>query len=597
MAGRTTRTGSLMPGVADAHHSAIVRARNIARYFGDRIALTGINIDIDPGQIFGLLGPDGSGKTTLLQILAAILDPTEGACTVMGFDTQHEDYEVNARVGYMSQGFTLYELLSVEENLRFAARIRGVTRAEYETRSKRLLSMAGLTEFRSRRAEKLSGGMRKKLSLSCSLIHEPDLLLLDELSLGVDPLSRRELWDMLRIFRDEGVTVVISTPYMGEAENCDALCFLQEGRVLAEDAPAAMRERARGTVYELAGVDPAQVAAAINNAPEVADITSDEGVVRIRTFDAEGLRPETAAKFDTLGDIYPAVPSMEDAFLYLSQRGVGVGAGAGHYPAGVQPGNNLRGNEREKAVVLTEISRSFGRFVALDKVTLTVNRGDIFGFLGPNGAGKTTLIRILCGMLAPTAGSATVAGIDVTRHARRLANRIGYMSQQFSLYPDLTCAENLEFFGGVYGLAGRKKRNAIQRAVETLELGESMHQTVAQLSGAVRQRLALACSILHGPDVLFLDEPTSGIDPASRLRFWQLIKAQAESGITIFVTTHYLDEATNCDRIGLLSRGRLLAEGTLAQLREGLGAPHDASIEEVFMDYVLRSQRAAEAVS
>lgn len=550
-------------------------------------------MDVEAGEIFGLLGPDGAGKTTLLQIFAAILDPTSGACSVLGFDTKHEDAEVNARIGYMSQGFTLYGRLSVDENLRFAARIRGVKPQEYAERSQRLLAMAGLTQFHKRWAEKLSGGMRKKLSLCCSLVHQPKLLLLDELSLGVDPLSRRELWQMLHAFRDEGVTVVISTPYMGEAEYCDRLCFLHQGRVLDIDSPRQLARRADGSTFTLQSSKPNSIVEILRQSAEVVAVTLEGTTIRIRTESTGGLRTETSNALERLTALEQAKPTLEDAFMYLSQRQIEAPEQS-IFVSRSAPESDDRPT-KPRVVELAGLTVTFGSFVALDNVSLSVRRGEVFGFLGPNGAGKTTLIRVLCGMLRPTAGTATVAGIDVLRRPRQLAARIGYMSQQFSLYPDLTCAENLSFFGGIYGLRGKTKQRAIEKASQLVDLEPHLTRTAKSLSGAVRQRLALACSILHEPDVLFLDEPTSGVDPVSRRRFWQLIRDQATSGVTVFVTTHYLDEATNCDRIGLMSAGRLLADGTVENLRERLHLDASSTMEDIFMTYIAQSSAEEKA--
>lgn len=590
MAGDTVSSGSVAPARSSGSIAPVIQARNISRRFGARVALSDVSMEIHQGDIFGVLGPDGAGKTTLMQIFAAILDPSEGRCSVLGYDTQLEDAEVNARVGYMSQGFTLYGRLSVDENLRFAGQIRGVTRQEYAQRSKRLLAMAGLTEFHGRWAEKLSGGMRKKLSLCCSLIHQPKLLLLDELSLGVDPLSRRELWKILHAFREEGVTIVISTPYMEEAGYCDRLCFVHRGRVLAVDTPRRLAQRAQGTTFGIQGGDSARVVEMLAGSLEVAEIRVEGSLVRARTVSADGLRRDTMSAISESADIQAVPPTLEDAFAILSEEGAAEtkrlsSAGLVHIASS---GADV---QEAVAVELTGITCAFGNFVAVDNVTLSVARGEVFGFLGPNGAGKTTLIRVLCGMLRPTAGTAMVAGIDVAREPRRLAKRIGYMSQQFSLYPDLTCAENLSFFGGIYGLDRRAKRIAIDKAVQTLDLREDLDRTAADLSGAVRQRLALACSILHEPEVLFLDEPTSGVDPVSRQRFWQLIRNLARAGVTVFVTTHHLDEARNCDRIGLMSAGHLLAHGDLHELGAGLGLTAAATVEDIFVGYVTRSLR------
>jgi ABC-2 type transport system ATP-binding protein len=511
----------------------MVEARDLGHRFGHRQVLAGVNLKVAEQEIFGVLGPDGAGKSTLMQILAAILDPSEGSCRVLGFDTVRQSPEVTSRIGYMSQGFTLYDRLTVDENLAFAARVRGITGARWEQRRERLLDMAGLAPFGGRRAGKLSGGMRKKLSLCTNLIHQPTLLLLDELSLGVDPASRRELWQILREFRSAGVTIVVTTPYMDEAAYCDRLAVLNEGRILAVDTPRRLIEAAR---------EP--------------------------------------------GESTP--PTLEDVFVRLA----GVSAASGPASVSRQPARSVPGKMNE-AVIAKELTCRFGDFIAVDRVSIAVRSGEVFGFLGPNGAGKTTLIRAMCGLLRPSSGELRVAGVDVTLGRAELRRRIGYMSQRFSLYPDLTAGENLRFFAGVYGLGGRSRAEAISWASEMTGLRGMEDYGVAELSGSLRQRLALACSILHRPAILFLDEPTSGVDPLSRRRFWRLIQSLARDGMTVFITTHYLEEADYCDRLGLMFQGRLIALGAIADLRAGLPNAEGAGMEEIFMAYIdrERSQR------
>jgi ABC-2 type transport system ATP-binding protein len=558
-----------------------IEAHNLGRRYGRRQVLAGIDLRIAAGQIFGVLGPDGAGKTTLLQLFAAILDPTGGTCRTLGFDTVSEASRVVARIGYMSQGFTLYERLSVDENLRFAARIRGVSGEAWEARRQRLLAMAGLAEFGARRADQLSGGMRKKLALCANLIHEPPLLLLDEPSLGVDPLSRRELWQMLRDFRRGGATIVIATSYMDEAAFCDRLAFLDRGRLLAEGTPAALQARSGSVVYEIDMTSPAEAEETLRQRPDIValQILPDRLRVQLNRRSLESPAPPPA--WGRLGEVREVAPSLEDAFIALSpapERPL-------ERPA---PAPALEVENHGPAIDAAGVTCRFGRFVALDHVSLTVARGEVFGFLGPNGAGKTTFIRTLCGLLSPQEGAVTVAGIDVLRHRRRLRHRIGYMSQRFSLYRDLTIEENLGFFAGAYGLAGAARSEAIAWASEIAGLPGLHDRLVAEISGAVRQRLALACSIMHRPAVLFLDEPTSGVDPISRHRFWRLIHALANAGIAVFVTTHNLDEAAYCHRLGLMFEGRLIVEGTLDQLRASLAGDHHDTIEDLFMAYIAR---------
>jgi ABC-2 type transport system ATP-binding protein len=566
-----------------------IEAQKLGRRYGKREVLSEIDLSIGPGQIFGILGPDGAGKTTLLQLFAAILDPTSGTCRTLGFDTVKEASRVVARIGYMSQGFSLYERLSVDENLRFAARIRDVTGEAWEARRRRLVAMAGLTAFGDRRADQLSGGMRKKLALCANLIHEPQLLLLDEPSLGVDPLSRRELWEMLGEFRRGGATIVAATSYMDEAENCDRLAFLSGGRVLAEGTPAELKTRSGNPVYEIMTTSFAPVEEILGQGPDIVAIQRLPDRLRVQFDGALTRGKPSVSTLGQLGEVRAAAPSLEDAFVAVTR----VPDRPPEHPASPA---RVQSQECGPAIEASGVTCRFGTFVALDHVSLSVARGEVFGFLGPNGAGKTTFIRALCGLLSPQEGMITVAGIDVLRHKRRLRHRIGYMSQRFSLYPDLTVAENLEFFAGVYGLAGAEKSKAMAWAGETTGLPAFHDRMVAEVSGAVRQRLALACSIMHRPAVLFLDEPTSGVDPVSRHRFWRLIHTLAGAGMAVFVTTHYLDEAAYCQRLGLMFEGRLIASGMLDHLRASLLGERLESVEDVFMAYIARERRPSASV-
>lgn len=564
---------------------AALEVESVGRKFGKHSALTAITFRVMPGEIFGLVGPDGSGKTTLIQICAGILDPTEGRCRLLGFDSVQQASSVATVIGYMSQSFTLYDRLSVDENLDFAAQIRGVSGATLAERRARLLDMAGLTMFGDRRADQLSGGMRKKLALCANLIHEPPVLLLDEPSLGVDPVSRRELWDMLEGFRREGKMIVLCTSYMDEAQRCDRLAFLDQGRILAIGTPAELTAREDITVFELEARDEDAALSIITSDASVRTVQRLPGRLRFQADPSRGALASLRHRLADQGLLRNASATLEDVFIRLERWDASSVALPLKPAVTTHPADSPR-----DAIKVTDVTCRFGDFTALDRINLEVKEGEIFGFLGPNGAGKTTLIRILCGLLRPTSGRAEVAGIDVAHSPRSLRRRIGYMSQRFSLYPDLTVAENLWFFAGAYGLAGVVRRNAMAWAAETAGLTEVMDRKVAEVSAALRQRLALACSMLHKPLVLFLDEPTSGVDPASRHRFWGLIHGLARNGMTVFVTTHYLDEAAYCQRLGLMYQGRLIAVGDLDDLRAGLPPQQPSSIEDVFLAYIARER-------
>lgn len=573
-----------MSGAADGDW--IIEARGLGRRYGEHRALADIGLRVRRGEIFGVLGPDGAGKTTLMQLCAAILDPSEGECTVLGFDTVAQAAQVTARIGYMSQGFTLYDRLSVDENLAFAAAIRNIGADEFRQRRARLLEMAGLAAFGARRAGNLSGGMRKKLSLCTNLIHEPPLLLLDEPSLGVDPRSRRELWRMLHAFRDQGATVVLTTPYMDEALHCDRLAFLHRGELLAVDTPQALRERSRGEVFELLTTQVDQARGHLAGRPGVIAMQWLADRLRFQLAPGAGLPEAVQGELAGWGRLQPAEPDLENAFIQLAATTEASGTATRKAPAPLRI--------PDEAVSAAHVSVRFGAFTAVDDVSIRIAPGEVIGWLGPNGAGKTTLIRVLCGLLRPAAGRVSVAGVDVSRDPLSLKGRIGYMSQRFSLYPDLGVDENLRFFAGAYGLGGRQRREAMAWAAEMTGLSGIGSRRAGELSGALRQRLALACAIMHRPAVLFLDEPTSGVDPIARQRFWQLIQSLAAAGMAVLVTTHYLEEARYCHRLGLMAQGRLIALGSMDELRAGLGEGDGADMEAIFMAYLERASTSGE---
>lgn len=583
----------MAPETAQPKPVPVIGARSLGRRFRSVVALDGVSLDVLSGEVFGIVGADGSGKTTLLQMLAAILDPTSGSCEVLGFDTVERSDAVTARIGYMSQGFTLYERLTVGENLEFAAAVRSVEPRLLDERRGRLLRMAGLEPFTGRRADRLSGGMKKKLALCTNLVHEPRVLLLDEPSLGVDPLSRRELWALLEDYRRRGAAIVLATSYMDEAERCDRLAFLHEGRVLASGSPRDLKALADGTVFEATVTDPARVERELAADPRVRAFARLPSKLRFQ------LARESSAGAGTEPAIAGAraVPArLEDMFAVLAPAGRRREAAApiAALTAAPDPGGPTGTSSSAISVQARGVTCRFGDFTAVEDISLDLRAGEVFGFLGPNGAGKTTLIRIFCGLQPFHAGEVTVAGLSVPRETKRLRWRIGYMSQRFSLYPDLTVGENLEFFAGVYGIRGVARAAAIDWAVETAGLHDIGDRRVGEISGAVRQRLALACSVMHRPRILFLDEPTSGVDPLSRHRFWRLVHELAAQGITALVTTHYLEEASYCHRLGLMFRGRFVGIGTLAELRDRSGLPESSGVEDVFLRYIEDAHASAQ---
>jgi len=563
MAGETGGAALIM----DTHaEDWVIEADGLGRRYGRRTALSGLALKIRRGEVFGLLGSDGAGKTTTLQILAGILDPSAGHATVLGCDSVREAAQLTARIGYMSQVFSLYGRLTVHENLDFFAALHRVPEAERAERKARLLAFARLTQHHDRPARFLSGGMQKKLALCCALIHAPPLLILDEPTTGVDPVSRREFWNILYQALTEGTTIVLSTPYMDEAERCTRVALLHEGRLIASDAPGQLRAGLAGKMYELDARPQRRALAALQRVlPQAAPYVFGERL-HLRVPEGGGEEGDWRAALDREGIQIEAAraiaPSLEDVFVALLPAA----------PAVPPPATEPVMGEAGAAVEVQELSMRFGKFTAVDGVSFSVRRGEIFGFLGPNGSGKTTTIKMLCGLLAPSAGRATVAGIALGADPRALRTRIGYMSQRFSLYEDMTVGENLDFFAGVYQVPRAKLAARRDWALQLAGLRGEEARLTRTLSGGLKQRLALACAVLHEPQVLFLDEPTAGVDPLSRRRFWELIGDLAARGVTVFVTTHYMDEAEHCHTLGLLYNGRLIALGSPHELREGMRA-------------------------
>lgn len=554
-------------------HPAIY-ARGLTKRFGETPAVEAIDLDVAQREIFGLIGPNGAGKTTLIQLLAALLDPAGGSASVLGCDVVRDASKLRQRVGYVSQEFTLYSALSVDENLTFFADLYSVERGVRERRKEELLRWSRLQPFRTRQAGRLSGGMQKKLHLCCSLIHEPELLFLDEPTTGVDPVSRRELWEILYDLVARGLTLVVATPYMDEAEQCHQVALMHGGKILRSGSPDSLKGGVTETVWELR-------APALARAQEIfqkARLSFRSHLMGDRVHIlASGTTDVTAEVLGLLGSgnvegssLRRISPTMEDVFAsVLSKVQVG-GEMSRRFVDALS--TQAKRNHGGVAVRLEGLTKAFGDFVAVDRLSLSVVEGEVFGFLGPNGCGKTTTIRMLCGLLQPSEGRAEVLGKDVIRSRYEIKQSIGYMSQRFSLYNDLTVAENLAFFGGGYGLSSRQLAEQAGWALEMGGLHREKRRLVRELSAGVRQRLALACAILHEPAVIFLDEPTAGVDPIARREFWELIAALASAGTTVFVTTHYLDEAENCHRLGLMYQGQLVAVGSPRELKDGMRA-------------------------
>jgi len=571
-----------------------VEIAGVSKSFGDFEALQSLDASIESGRLTGLVGPDGSGKTTLLRMLAALLTPTSGRIQIAGVDVAADPASVHERTGYMPQRFGLYEDLSVMENLRLYAQLRSIGHDKRDDTFARLLEFTQLAPFTARLAGSLSGGMKQKLGLACALMGRPDVLLLDEPSVGVDPVSRRELWKIVTELTHEGMAVIWSTAYLDEAERCESVLLLNAGRLEFAGPPAELTRRLHGRSFRIRGVasDRRQVLAAALDLDAVCDGVIEGEAVRavLREGADPGTLEQLAASHDATLDA--VAPRFEDAFIDL----LGGGPGGRSAIAEKMPDVDIA---LQTTVSCRELTRRFGAFVATDSVSFDVNKGEIFGLLGPNGAGKSTTFKMLCGLLKPTSGQATVGGHDLRNAPSRAKLGLGYMAQKFSLYGLLSVRQNLEFFSGVYGLTGRVRRERIDEMTTTFELERFLDSSPEGLPLGFRQRLALACALMHRPPVLFLDEPTSGVDPITRREFWTHINGLVRRGVTVLVTTHFMDEAEYCDRVALMYRAKVIAldsPDALKRQAANAGCP-EPTMEEAFIALVEAADEARSAAA
>lgn len=467
-----------------------IEVNNISKYYGKVEALNNVSFSVKKGEVFGLIGPDGAGKTSMYRILCSLLLPDNGTAIVDGFDVVQQMKEIRKRIGYMPGKFSLYQDLTIEENLKFFATLFNTTIEENYDSIKAIYSQ--IEKFKNRKAGALSGGMKQKLALCCSLIHQPSILFLDEPTTGVDPVSRKEFWEILAQLKERDITIVASTPYLDEVRSCEQVAFLSEGTI-----------KGIGTPNEIL--------------TEFKDIFNPSSIVR-----------EEAHKIE---------------------------------------------NEVENVIEVEHLVKSFGSFHAVDDISFTVKKGEIFGFLGANGAGKTTAMHMLIGLNQPTSGTGRVVGFDIRTEYEQIKKHIGYMSQKFSLYEDLTVAENISLFAGIYGMQDDEINHKTNELLQRLNFSEHRNTLVSSLPLGWKQKLAFSVSIFHNPGIVFLDEPTGGVDPATRRQFWELIYDAAQRGITIFVTTHYMDEAEYCDRISIMVDGKIKALGTPENLKQELNQP------------------------
>lgn len=485
-----------------------IEVSHISKSYGKVRALDDVSFSVGQGEVFGLIGPDGAGKTTLFRILCTLLLADHGTASVDGYDVVGQMRQIRSRVGYMPGRFSLYQDLTVRENLEFFATLFGTTVEEGYDSIRAIYSQ--IERFADRKAGALSGGMKQKLALSCALVHQPTILFLDEPTTGVDPVSRKEFWEMLGTLKERGITIVASTPYLDEVRCCERVAFLHEGKVQGIDKPELILDRF----------------SAIFNPP-------------------------------------PIVPST------VPQQQAG----------------------RENVIEVSHLVKAFGSFHAVDDISFSVRRGEIFGFLGANGAGKTTAMHMLTGLNQPTSGTGTVAGFDICTQHEQIKKHIGYMSQRFSLYEDLTVRENIRLFAGIYGMRDEEIARKTDQLLEQLQFMEHKNDLVGSLPLGWKQKLAFSVSIFHDPDIVFLDEPTGGVDPATRRQFWELIYEAAGRGITVFVTTHYMDEAEYCDRISIMVDGKISAMGTPEELKQLFQQP---DIDHVFTYLARQATRSSD---
>lgn len=543
------------------------------------VALKPLSTTIFAQGVTGLVGPDGAGKTTLLRMLAGLLSPSAGQINVAQYNPTEDRDQLRAILGYMPQKFGLYEDLTVIENLNLFADLRHIKQEERQQIFAKLLKFTDLTKFTQRLAGKLSGGMKQKLGLACTLLGDPQILLLDEPGVGVDPISRQELWHMVHQLAKEGMLIIWSTSYLDEAEQCETILLMNQGELLFQGHPSCLTERVKDRVYLLTSpISHRRLLQKALKLPEVSD-----GVIegdRIRLI----LKPNHAieqviAKLGTTNITYqPTLGRFEDAFI---DRLGGITQKESILTK-IMP--QVAGLPNDIVIEAKDLTRTFGNFIATDHVNFAIKRGEIFGLLGPNGAGKSTTFKMMCGLLPISDGQALVLGFDLKKSATQVRERIGYMAQRFSLYDKLTVRQNLNFFSGIYGLMGSEQTQRINEMITAFSFEPILDKTPESLPLGFKQRLALACALMHKPDIVFLDEPTSGVDPITRREFWIHINSLVEKGVTVMVTTHFMDEAEYCDRIALINGGKLIALGSPNQLKQSVAC--NATMEQAFIKLV-----------
>jgi ABC-2 type transport system ATP-binding protein len=551
-------------------------------------ALRGISFQVRPGIVTGLIGPDGAGKTTIMRLAAGLLIPDSGRITVFDIDIQDNPTRVQSSLGYMPQHFGLYEDLTVRENLELYADLQGVAHQERPSRYAQLMHMTGLGPFTTRLAGRLSGGMKQKLGLACTLVRAPQLLLLDEPTVGVDPVSRRELWAIVgRLVESEGMSVLLSTAYLDEAERCSEVVLIHQGQILGAGSPRNFSAPMTGRSFSIAapGVPKRVMQKRLMDNPAVLDAVIQGE--RIRVVLKAGVQADKESLLPGAGNITlrEVEPRFEDGFVGLLLDRVDEASPRISFATETASYPHAAGTQGAAVIEVRNLKRRFGDFYAVRGITFDVGRGEVFGLLGANGAGKSTTFRMLCGLLPASDGTLQVAGLDLRHSAAAARARIGYMSQKFALYGILSVRENMQFFASAYGLDRRRRVRLIDWALEEFGLGPVSSATSSDLPLGYKQRLAMACALMHEPDILFLDEPTSGVDPLARREFWHRISALAERGVTVLVTTHFMEEAEYCDRLAIMADGDILATGTPEQIKERMrtDAHPEPTMEDAFI--------------
>jgi ABC-2 type transport system ATP-binding protein len=577
-------------------NKALLTFENVTKTFdsptGVIHALDRIKVEVSAGRITGLIGPDGAGKTTLMRLAAGLLLPDQGNISTLGLNVTDEALTVQQEIAYMPQQFGLYEDLRVGENLELYADLQGVDKEQRKDRYAQLIKMTGLGGFMDRLAKNLSGGMKQKLGLACVLVRFPRLLLLDEPTVGVDPVSRRELWSIIyRLVNEKEVTIFLSTSYLDEADRCGDVLLLQRGRLLGQGPPEKFSAEMKGRTFQVTSpkLNKRSLQERLVRNEEVMDAIIQGASVRIVTVYPHDSPPREVIEGLEGSEIEAVAPRFEDYFVsrLAEEKGHTV------WLPKRQEETPQKKESSEPVIQVREVRRRFGDFYAVKGISFDVAKGEVFGLLGANGAGKSTTFRMLCGLLPPTEGSVRVAGKDLRKAAASARANIGYMAQKFSLYADLSVIENLNFFSRAYGLTGRRQTSRVDWALEEFQLTAYRDATSGDLPLGYKQRLALAAALMHEPKIIFLDEPTSGVDPLARREFWHRINLLSESGVTILATTHFMEEADYCDRLVVLFEGEVMAEGTPDEMKSRYQEHHDhrPSMEETFVDMINERQR------